>query len=189
MVCAESFVAASRAADLVRVEWSVPEAAHVSEQDLQRHAAQLIADKNGGALLVDDPGVEAAFAAAKLTIEGTYTTSTVMHFALEPVNALAFEQNGVFEVHTGNQWQTLALPWLAKALGHSEDKIVMVTYLLGGGFGRRLDGDYAVPAALAAKAVGRPLKMVCTRSDDMRFDCPRSPSVQSCVWPSAKPAG
>ena len=43
---------------------------------------------------------------------------------------------------------------------------------------RRLDGDYAVPAALAAKAVGKPVKMVCTRADDMRFDCPRSPSMQ-----------
>ena len=52
------------------------------------------------------------------------------------------------------------------------------TYLLGGGFGRRLNGDYCVPAALAAQAVGRPVKMICTRSDDARFDSPRSPSVQ-----------
>jgi isoquinoline 1-oxidoreductase subunit beta len=40
------------------------------------------------------------------------------------------------------------------------------------------DRDYAVAAALAAKSVGRPVKMVCTRSDDMRFDCPRSASMQ-----------
>src|ERR1700720_3777799 len=178
MIYAESFVAASRAADLVKVEWSTPKAAHVSEQDLQRHAADLIADKNGGALVVDDPGVDAAFAAAKQTLEQTYTTSTVMHFALEPINGLAFEKDGVFEVHTGNQWPTLALPWLSKALGRSQDKIVMRAYLLGGGFGRRLGSDYAVPVALAAKAVGKPVKMIATRSDDMRFDCPRSPSVQ-----------
>jgi isoquinoline 1-oxidoreductase subunit beta len=178
MVYAESFTAASRAADLVKVEWSTPAAAHVSEQDLQRRAADLIADKNGGALVVDDPGVDAAFAAAKQTLEQTYTTSTVMHFALEPINGLAFEKDGVFEVHTGNQWPTLALPWLSKALGRSQDKIVMRAYLLGGGFGRRLGPDYAVPVALAAKAVGKPVKMIATRSDDMRFDCPRSPSVQ-----------
>jgi CO/xanthine dehydrogenase Mo-binding subunit len=178
MVYADSFAAANRAADLVKVTWSSGEAANVSEQDLQRRAAELIADPKGGALVVDDPGVDAAFASAKQRLERTYTTSTVMHFQLEPINALAFEKDGVFEIHTGNQWQTLVLPWLAKALGRSQDKIVMVTYLIGGGFGRRLDGDYAVPAALAAKAVGKPVKMVCTRSDDMRFDCPRSPSVQ-----------
>jgi len=56
--------------------------------------------------------------------------------------------------------------------------VVMRTYLIGGGFGRRLNGDYAVPAALAAKALGRPVKLVWTRADDVRFDSPRSPSVQ-----------
>jgi isoquinoline 1-oxidoreductase beta subunit len=178
MVCADSFVAADRAADLVKVEWRSGEAANVSEEDLQRHAAQLIADPKGGSLVVDDPGVDAAFAAAKRTLERSYTTSTVMHFQLEPINALALERDGVFEIHTGNQWQSLILPVLAKALGRSEDKIVLRSYLLGGGFGRRLNGDYAVPAALAAKAIGKPVKMVCTRADDMRFDSPRSPSVQ-----------
>jgi isoquinoline 1-oxidoreductase beta subunit len=54
----------------------------------------------------------------------------------------------------------------------------MRSYMLGGGFGRRLNGDYTVPAALAAKALGRPVKMVLTRADDARFDSVRSPSVQ-----------
>lgn len=178
MVFAESFVAANRAADLVKVTWRSGTAATVSERDIQNRAAELIADRNGGSLLVDDPGVEATLASAKRKIERTYTTGTVMHFALEAVNALAFEKDGVFEIHTGNQWQTLILPVLAKALGRSQDKIVLRSYLIGGGFGRRLDGDYAVPAALAAKALGKPVKMVCTRPDDMRFDCPRSPSTQ-----------
>ena len=178
MVCAESFAVASQAADLVKVTWKSGDAAHVSERDLQIRAAELIADPKGGAMLVEDAGVDAAFASAKQKLERTYTTSTVMHFALEPVNALAFEKDGVFEIHTGNQWQSLILPVLAKALGRSQDKIILRTYLLGGGFGRRLEGDYMVPAALAAKALGKPVKMICTRADDMRFDCPRSPSTQ-----------
>ena len=117
--------------------------------------------------------------AAKSTLEQTYTTATVLHFQLEPVNALAFEKDGIFEIHTGNQWQSLILPTLAKALGRPETSIVMRTYLIGGGFGRRLNGDYAVPAALAAKALGKPVKMVLTRADDARFDFVRSPSVQT----------
>jgi isoquinoline 1-oxidoreductase beta subunit len=68
---------------------------------------------------------------------------------------------------------------LAKALRRGQEKIVMRSYLLGGAFGRRLDGDYAVPAALASLAIGcKPVKMVCTRADDMRFDRPRSASRQ-----------
>jgi isoquinoline 1-oxidoreductase subunit beta len=179
MVYATSFPAASKAADLVKVTWASGPAAKVSEADLQAHAAALIADPKTGGTVVDDAGVDAAFAGAKGKLERTYTTATALHFQMEPINALAFEKDGMFEIHTGNQWQSLVLPWLAKALGRPEDKIVLRTYLLGGGFGRRLNGDYAVAAALASKAIGgKPVKMVCTRPDDVRFDSPRSPSVQ-----------
>lgn len=178
MVFAETFSAANRAANLVKVEWTSDDTVNVSEQDIQDHGAKQIADPNGGALVVGDEGVDAAFASAKSKLEQTYTTSSVLHFQLEPINALAFVKDGVYEIHTGNQWQSLILPVLAKALGVGEDKIIMRTYLIGGGFGRRLNGDYAVPAALATKAVGRPVKMVCTRADDVLFDSFRSPSVQ-----------
>jgi isoquinoline 1-oxidoreductase subunit beta len=49
MVYADTFTAANRAADLVNVTWNSGEAANVSEQDLQRRAAELIADPKGGA--------------------------------------------------------------------------------------------------------------------------------------------
>ena len=179
MVIASSYPAAIRAADLVKVDWAPGDAANVSEQDILDHGAKQIADPKGGVLLVDDQALDVAFRDAKSTLELTYTTSTALHFQLEPVNALAFEKDGVFEIHTGNQWQTLILPVLAKALGLPQEKIVMRTYALGGGFGRRLNGDYAVPAALAAKALGKPVKMVLTRPDDMRFDSFRSPSIQT----------
>jgi CO/xanthine dehydrogenase Mo-binding subunit len=178
MVLAETFVAADRAAEKVKVTWRSGRAANVSEDDLQHRAQALIDDPATGARLVDDAGVEAAFSGARRVLEATYTTSTALHFQMEPLNALVFEKDGVFEIHTGNQWQTLAAPWVAKAVGVAPDKVVLRTYRLGGGFGRRLNGDYVVPAALAAKATGRPVKMVFTRSDDVRFDSPRSPTMQ-----------
>ena len=179
MVIAATYPAAVRAADLVRVAWQGGDGAAVSEKDIQDHGASLIADPHSGSLLDTGGGdVDAAFHSAKSTIEATYTTSSVLHFQLEPVNALAYEKDGVFEIHTGNQWQSLILPTLAQALDRPVTSIVMRTYVIGGGFGRRLNGDYAVPAALAAKALGRPVKMILTRADDARFDSFRSPSVQ-----------
>ncbi|TFU05866.1 xanthine dehydrogenase family protein molybdopterin-binding subunit [Polymorphobacter arshaanensis] len=179
MVIAESVVAADRACALVNVTWTSGDAAHVSEKHIQDRARALIADPKGGALVVADDGVDAAFASAASTVEATYTTASVLHFQMEPVNALAVPVGKGFEIHTGNQWQSLILPTLAKALGVTEAQVVMKSYLLGGGFGRRLNGDYAVPAALAAKALGRPVKLLCTRADDARFDSIRSPSVQT----------
>jgi isoquinoline 1-oxidoreductase subunit beta len=178
MVIADSTSAAFRAAEKVQVTWQNDDTADVSEQDVQDRANALIADAKAGSTVFDDPGVDQAFTNAASTLEQTYTTASALHFQLEPINALAFEKDGMWEIHTGNQWQSLILPTLAKALGVPETKVVMRTYLIGGGFGRRLNGDYAVPAALASKALGRPVKMVCTREDDVRFDSFRSPSVQ-----------
>jgi len=178
VVCADSFVAASRAADRVKVTWSRSPAAAVSEATIQARGLQLLGDTHGGSLVVDDAGVDAAFSSAKTTLERDYTTATVLHFQLEPLNALARQKDGIWEIHTGNQWQSLILPTLAKALGVPEGQVRLHTYLIGGGFGRRLNGDYAVPAALASKALGKPVKLVWTRADDVRFDSPRSPSIQ-----------
>ena len=67
------------------------------------------------------------FESAASTLERTYTTRSVLHAQLEPVNALAFEKDGMFEIHAGTQWQSLILPVLAKALGRPQERIVLRT--------------------------------------------------------------
>lgn len=178
VVIADSVHAANTAAPLVNVVWKPGKTAAVTEQQILDEGRRLIADGKVGALVVDDQGVSEAFDNAASVLEQEYVTHSVLHFQLEPVNALAFRKDGRWEIHTGNQWQSLILPVLATALEEKEENIVMRTYLLGGGFGRRLNGDYCVPAALAAKQLGKPVKLVFTREDDARFDSIRSPSVQ-----------
>lgn len=179
MVIADSWYAAKKAAQAVVVEYSPGPTTGVSEKDIQDRGSKLIADASKGSVLpAADTNTAAAFRKASSSIDATYTTATALHFQMEPLNALAFEKDGKWEIHTGNQWQSLVLPWLAKALEVPETDVVMRTYRLGGGFGRRLNGDYAVGAALASKAIGKPVKMVMTREDDVKFDSVRSPSVQ-----------
>lgn len=180
MVIAESHWAALRAAKAVKVSYTTPDAVNVDEAALQAENLRLIEDPTAGALLdTGDHDVDPVFAKAADTFSADYSTQTVLHFQLEPLNALAFQnEDGVWEIHTGNQWQSLALPWLQKALGVGEDGVVMRTYMLGGGFGRRLNGDYAVPVALASKALGgKPVKMVMPREDDVQFDSVRPPTL------------
>ncbi len=178
VVIADSFHAANKAAAKVKVDWAAGDTADVSEQDILDHGVNLIESPDKGSIMFPDDGVDQAFNNAADVFEQDYITHTVLHVQMEPVNALAYEKDGVWEIHTGNQWQSLIIPVLAKALGVKEDKVVMRTYMLGGGFGRRLNGDYAVPAALASQKLGKPVKLVFTREDDTRFDSPRSASFQ-----------
>jgi isoquinoline 1-oxidoreductase subunit beta len=177
VVIAESFPSALKAASAVKIEWEAGPTAEVSEADILAEGAKLTADAASGVLVVNDGDVAAARKNAAKTHTATYRTGTVLHFTLEPQNALVEYVDGSYHIHAGNQWQSLIQPALAKALGVAETNIVIHQYYLGGGFGRRLFGDQMIPAALAARELGRPVKLIFPRAEDSRFDCARSASV------------
>ena len=178
VVIADSFPAAMKAADLVVVSYEAGETADVTEDHLYAHADALIDGAEEGSRWVEDGDIAAAFEVADDTLDLRYTTSTLLHFQLEPVNAIAEFQDGHLHLWGGNQWQSLALPMIAAALGLTEEQVTLHQSYLGGGFGRRLVGDYFLAAAHAARALKKPVKLVFTRPDDSLFDCVRSPTVQ-----------
>lgn len=176
-VLAKDYPTAIKAVDVIKVNYQAGPTANISEQDILKEGERQVHDSNEGYLFVDDGNVDQARNAAKGQVEGVYRTNTALHFALEPLNATAHYQNGMWHIHGGNQWQSLTMPTLAQALEVEQDKIIMHQYYLGGGFGRRLWGDYMVPAAITAKQIGKPVKLIFTRADDSRFDQVRSASV------------
>jgi len=178
VVIAENFPSAMKAAKAVDVDWVPGPTADVGEAELLGEGARLAADKTSGVLVVDDGDVTQAHENAAKTYNASYRTSTALHFTLEPANAVVEFDGDKCHIHAGNQWQSLIIPVLAKSLGMEETDIVIHQYYLGGGFGRRLWGDQIIPAALAARALGKPVKIVFQRADDSRFDCTRSASVQ-----------
>jgi isoquinoline 1-oxidoreductase beta subunit len=178
LVIADTFPAAMKAALAVKISWQAGPTANVNEADLIGEGERLAADYTSGTLFVDDGDAPQARASADKVVQSIYRTSTALHFALEPANALVEFKDGKCHIHSGNQWQSLILPTLSKALNMPESDIIIHQYYLGGGFGRRLWGDYMIPAALAAKQLQKPVKLVFQRPDDSRLDCVRSASVQ-----------
>jgi CO/xanthine dehydrogenase Mo-binding subunit len=178
VVIADDFPSAMKAADAVVIDWEAGPTANVSETDILAEGARLVADKSIGTRFVDEGDVTAAQAAAADSYTATYQTGTAMHYQLEPVNALVEFVDGKCHVHSGNQYRAAMLPTLAGVLGITADDVLIHQYYLGGGFGRRLWGDYMIPAALAAQELGKPVKVVFRREEDARLDCVRSPSVQ-----------
>jgi len=177
VVVADNFPAAMKAADTVEIDWAAGPTAAVAEADILAEGQKLVEDSSSGTLFVNEGDVSAARQSAADTLTATYRTSTALHFTLEPQNALVEFVDGTFHIHSGNQWQSLILPYLANALGVEESNIVIHQYYLGGGFGRRLFGDQMIPAAIAAREMGRPVKLIFRREADSRFDCTRSASV------------
>ena len=108
---------------------------------------------------------------AASTFEAEYLCDYAYHAQMEPLNAVASVSpaGDTADVWCGTQSQTLALDGAADALGLDRSKVRLHDTLLGGGFGRRgpRDMDFLVDAVLLSKAVGKPVKSMWTREDDI----------------------
>jgi isoquinoline 1-oxidoreductase beta subunit len=107
----------------------------------------------------------------------TYETPMLAHAPMEPENCFAHFLGSTCEVWAPTQVPQDVRDSVATAVGLKPENVHVNVTLLGGGFGRRLEHDYAVEAALVSKAINAPVKVMWTREDDMRFSTYRPPSV------------
>jgi isoquinoline 1-oxidoreductase len=202
---ATTYEGAKQAADALKVTYDNGPYALVNDDALIAEAKRLQANGDSGQLFVSAGDPAAAIGGAAKVLEAEYLTSINIHAPLEPMNALAYEKDGVWHIHTGNQFATRTGGLAATALGIDPKHVVLHQYFLGGGFGRRLDGDMVIPAVLASKAVGKPVKLIYAREDDMAMDFTRPLTYQKvkagldadgklvglqhdvvCAWPTAR---
>jgi isoquinoline 1-oxidoreductase beta subunit len=111
------------------------------------------------------------------TISAEYTLPFMAHAAMEPGNCTAHFQGSKCELWAPTQVPQDCRDSVAQAIGLDPDQVKVNVTLMGGGFGRRLEHDYAVEAALVSKAINAPVKVLWTREDDMRFSTYRPMSL------------
>ncbi|MEY4536557.1 MAG: hypothetical protein RL171_708 [Pseudomonadota bacterium] len=114
--------------------------------------------------------VTTAMKGAVKTVKAEYITPMQAHAPLEPMNFTASFANGKCLLIGSTQFQQGAQGAVAGALGIKPEDIELQTTFLGGGFGRRLEVDFIVQAAQISKAIGKPVKLVWSREDDMTHD-------------------
>ena len=175
---ANTFANAKKAAAALKVTYDNGPNAKVSSESLLAEAKRLQADNASGLFFVKNGDTAEALGKASKVMEAEYTTNINIHAPMEPMNATAQQQGDIWHVYTGNQFATRSGGIAAGALGIDPKFIVMHQAWLGGGFGRRLDGDMLVPAVLAAKAVGKPVKVIYSREDDTTMDFSRPLTFQ-----------
>ena len=175
---ANTYTNAKKAAAALQVTYDGGPNAKLSSESLLTEAKRLQGLDDSGLFFVKNGDTAAAFGTAAKVIEAEYTTNINIHAPLEPMNATAQQQGDIWHIYTGNQFATRTGAIAAGAAGVDPKFVVMHQMYLGGGFGRRLDGDMTVPAVQAAKAVGKPVKVIYAREDDMTMDFSRPLTFQ-----------
>jgi len=110
-------------------------------------------------------------------ITAEYHLPFMAHAPMEPGNCTANYSATGCELWAPTQVPQDCRDSVAQAVGLDPDQVKVNVTLMGGGFGRRLEHDYAVEAALVSKAIGSPVKVIWTREDDMRFSTYRPASL------------
>jgi isoquinoline 1-oxidoreductase beta subunit len=168
VVVADRFWRAKEALALLKPEWDVGEAGNTDSAQF----AKLYRDTLDGPMVSarNDGNVDDAFGKGGKIVEAVYEAPHLAHATMEPLNATVHLQPDKLEVWLGSQTPMGTIRQAAAASGLKPEQIVIHNCFLGGGFGRRSINDEMRQAILVAKVIGKPVKLVWTREEDMTHD-------------------
>ena len=175
-VVADTYWHARKAREAVVVQWDEGAGAALTEKSM---LAGMRAGSPGDKSIPLSPvgDAEGVIKGAKKVVRAEYVMPLLSHSPMEPMNFTASYHDGKVDLIGPTQWQDGAQGTVAKALGVKPEDVSVRTTFLGGGFGRRIDVDFIVQAAQISKAVGKPVKLLWTREDDMTHDFYRPQSL------------
>jgi isoquinoline 1-oxidoreductase beta subunit len=176
-VVADSWWRAKKAMETVKVQWDEGAVAALSDESIIAGTRDALS--KGKVIEITKPqgDVAKAMKDAARTLEAEYITPMQSHSPLEPMNFTAHVQGDKVLLIGPTQFQQGAQGAVAATLGVKPENITLKTTYLGGGFGRRLELDFIVQAAEISKAVGKPVKLLWTREEDMTHDFYRPAGV------------
>ena len=178
-VVAESFEQARDAAARVRISYRAGPGPRARVKSEAPHA---YAPKDVRGFLPTDSAIgdfEAAFAAAPVKIDATYETPFQHHHAMEPHASFARWDGDVLTLEVSAQLPMSSRRMVATTLQVPQEKVRILCKFVGGGFGSKLATEAdAVLAALAARQLGRPVKIAFTRPQTVVNSTHRTESIQ-----------
>jgi xanthine dehydrogenase YagR molybdenum-binding subunit len=127
-----------------------------------------------------DGDVEQALEGSTTVLDETYTTATEHHNPMEPHACTAVWEHDGLTLYNADQGPYATSGAVAGLFGLAPEQVRVVAEYIGGGFGSKatMSRPTAVLAAMAAKVVGRPVKLALTRQQMFALVSYRPPSIQ-----------
>jgi isoquinoline 1-oxidoreductase beta subunit len=168
VVYASNTWAAKRGRDELKLQWNEGPNKNLSTAALREEYRALA--QQPGAVAAERGNVRHALAEAARRMDVEYELPYLAHAPMEPLNCLADARADGCDLYLGTQMQSPDRDAVAEALGVDPATVKVHSAFLGGGFGRRAQrfSEAAVQAALASRAVGRPVLLTQTREDDVQ---------------------
>ncbi|APU11496.1 isoquinoline 1-oxidoreductase [Cellulophaga lytica] len=164
-VLAKDTWSAFKAKNSIKAEWKTEEELE-STEDHNKILQELLQNKDAK-VLREDGNVDKAFAEADKILERTYEAPFLPHNCMEPMNFYANVTADKIHLVGPIQTPQRTAAGIANSLGRKPDEVHLEMTRMGGGFGRRLYGDFAVEAATISNLAKKPVKVVYSREDDM----------------------
>jgi isoquinoline 1-oxidoreductase beta subunit len=168
-VVAETTWAALEGRRALRVDWD--RGPHADESSAGHSATMRAALDGPGKETVNRLGdPDAVLGRAAKVITADYELPFIAHATMEPMNCTVHVQGDKVEIWSPSQTPGSSVAGTARALGIPAENVTLHLTMLGGGFGRRLNADYTVEAALVGQKIQRPVMVMWTREDDLQHD-------------------
>ena len=167
-VVAKDYWTAKKAVALLDPQWDAGPNADLDMTSLWSKMED--ASNSAGAVFRESGDADQGLAQAANMITAEYRLPFQSHSPMEPQNTFAHVTADKALIITPTQFQQLVPHVVAGATGLKPEQVEVQTTFLGGGFGRRVEVDYAIDAAEISKASGEPVMMIWSREDDMTHD-------------------
>jgi isoquinoline 1-oxidoreductase beta subunit len=174
-VVADSWWQAKQARDALNITWDEGPNKTLNTAAVFKGLADAMAKPASN--VKQQGNVAEAMKTAAKKVEATYEMPFLSHSPLEPMNFTADVRKDSALLIGSIQFQQLAMGMATAITKLKPEQITIRTTYLGGGFGRRIDCDYFAQAVEISKAIGKPVKLVWTREDDLTHDFYRPASV------------
>lgn len=178
-VVADHYGAAKKGLAALQIEWNEGANANFSSQSWLASLKQ--ANKGKGVVATQEGDMASTRASAARVVEAEFEVPPMAHAALEPLNCTLHVRPDRCDVWLGTQAPARVQGLVAKVIGLAPEKVTVHNHLIGGGFGRRLDADFAEQAAKIARQVRGPVKVVWSREEDIQHDTYRPYFVDEVV--------